>query len=149
MRKLREQRINLVTLDDIQEVISDEQAKTLEGVKIKTLSEIDIEKIISIIPAEERIILYRYDGANVNGVYYAVEYTVIKQTEEGYWFDYYGMAKWTSRIATRRFAYPTKKEAMVSFKARKLRQIKLLEAQLRTAQDQYRGAKRSFRPRIV
>ncbi len=142
--KLRDRRLNLVIVDDIHNVISDEQAKTLEGVKIKTLSEVDIYKIISLIPTDERITLYRYDGANINGVYSPAEYTVIKQTEEGYWFNYYGGAKWTSRIATRRFAYPTKKEAMVSYKKRKQRQILLLERQLSNAKEQYREAKRAL-----
>ncbi len=142
--KLRDRRVNLVTVDHTHNGITDEQAKTLEGVKIKTLSEIDIYKIISLIPTDERITLYRYDGANINGVYAPAEFTVFKQTEEGYWFNYYGGAKWTSRIATRRFAYPTKKEAMVSYKKRKQRQILLLEGQLINANIQYKAAKRAL-----
>jgi len=82
--------------------------------------------------------LYRYD--NVGWDVILNEYEVVKETPCGYWFEKYRQEnwivmfqdrrRWTSKTAMRRLAYPTKEEAMVSFKARKRSQIKILRGQL-------------------
>lgn len=78
---------------------------------------------------------YRYDdtvyadiGVRVN----KFEYELIRETPKGYWINAYG-EKWISKTAKKRFAYPTEEEALESFKARKKRQIEILEYQLRNA----------------
>jgi len=54
------------------------------------------------------------------------QYLVLRETPEGYWFsiDSYHK-KWTSKNTLRRYAYPTKKEALTSFIARQKRSIAL------------------------
>jgi hypothetical protein len=64
------------------------------------------------------------------------EYPVI--TPKGFWLDLgYGDKKWVSNSAKKRWACPTKREAMESFKARKNRQIYILEAQLKRSKAAY------------
>ena len=95
--------------------------------------------------------LYRYEDVSygilneweeVAGNYVKVEernYEVIKETPCGYWIQLYSFSfdqkKWVSGNAKKRFAYPTKIEAMTSFKARKNSQIKILESQLKKAKQ--------------
>ena len=47
------------------------------------------------------------------------KFNVLRETELGYWFHYHGEEKWTSNKAKSRFAYPTKKEALINFIKRK------------------------------
>lgn len=64
------------------------------------------------------------------------EFLVLKVTLHGVWLDYItGTAKgrFVLRTANKRFACPTKEEALVSYIARKNRQIAILTAQLRRA----------------
>ena len=49
--------------------------------------------------------------------------------------------RWVSKTATKRFAYPTKKEAMESFIARKQRQVTILTHKLSQAKDALAQAK--------
>lgn len=64
-------------------------------------------------------------------------YTVDRETPKGYWvrlpYVYKG-EKWVSNYAKKRFAYPTKREALVSFIARKRRQLLILKYQLEKAE---------------
>ena len=57
-------------------------------------------------------------------------YKVVRRTPKGVWLDYYGTEKFVLRDAHKRWACPTKEEAMESFWARKRRQVKILRAQL-------------------
>lgn len=61
-------------------------------------------------------------------------FEVLKYTQRGVWLDYYGGGKkFVLNEARKRFACPTKEEALESFRARKKRQIKILKAQLHSA----------------
>lgn len=57
--------------------------------------------------------------------------------------------KWVSNDGRKRFAYPTKAEAMVNFKKRKERQIKILKSQLSRAEDALRAINMVINPNIV
>jgi len=66
------------------------------------------------------------------------EYAIIKETPKGYWIKlsiWNDDKKWVSKTALKRFAYPTKKEALISYKFRKLRQVELLTNTLAHAQN--------------
>ena len=61
------------------------------------------------------------------------EYTEIEETRCGYWikgFDTNYFKKWVSKTSRKRFAYPTKDEALESFIRRKERQIEICSYQL-------------------
>ncbi len=63
-------------------------------------------------------------------------YRVVRRTPKGVWVDGgFFKEKFVLLSARKKFACPTKKEAAVSFAARKKRQIGLLENQLRTARQ--------------
>lgn len=70
---------------------------------------------------------YRYsDGLSTSAPYITLlEFYVNKKTEKGVWIDYCGRPKFVLRDAKKRFACPTKEEALESFKARKKRQLKI------------------------
>ena len=84
--------------------------------------------------------LYRFEESRVadRGVRVVQKsFKVIKETTCGYWILWFGSqihlgppAKWVSRTTKKRYAYPTLSEALKSFRARKRRQIQILEAQL-------------------
>lgn len=73
--------------------------------------------------------------AHVVGYSYSLElrtYYIVKETPKGYWI---GISpnysdRWVSKISRKRFAYPTKEEALVSFEARNNRMMKILNHQL-------------------
>jgi hypothetical protein len=94
--------------------------------------------------------LYRYEDVQYGilneweelaGSYIKIEerkYKVIKKTKCGYWiklFSCFDDKKWVSKNSKKRFAYPTKQEAMNSFKFRKKRQIEILEDKLKKARE--------------
>ncbi len=65
-------------------------------------------------------------------------FKLIKETNCGYWitdvWDHNNEYKrWMSKTARKRYACPTRDEALISFKARKRKQIKILEQQLNQA----------------
>jgi hypothetical protein len=68
------------------------------------------------------------------------EYEVIRTTPKGVWIEYYGSEKFVKLNARKRFACPTKEEALASFVARKEKQIRILKAQLRNAAEALRLA---------
>lgn len=59
-----------------------------------------------------------------------LEFPILKTTPKGVWINNYGPKRWVRLDAHKRFACPTKEEAMESFKARKKRQRSILKAQL-------------------
>ncbi len=71
-----------------------------------------------------------------------------RETPEGYWIGYghttegglRSGSRWVSRTAKKRYAYPTKEEALRSFRARKRQQVRILKNQLRTAETALRDA---------
>ena len=65
---------------------------------------------------------------------YLVEYKVVKHTPKGVWLTAgMGSGIWVSKTARKRFAYPTREEALESLIARRERQVKILNAQLYNA----------------
>jgi len=75
------------------------------------------------------------------------KFKMVKETPCGWWIepksDFWNMRgkkRWVSKTARKRFAYPTKEEALVNFKARKRRQIGILKAQLFGAETEQRLA---------
>ena len=81
---------------------------------------------------------YRYYNHRYSSGVFCQEFILDKETPKGYWIvqpydliqSYGAERKWVSKTGKKRYAYPTKLEAMISFKARKKKQIKLLESQL-------------------
>lgn len=66
------------------------------------------------------------------------EYNLFKETEKGYWIGYGNFipdklrsnAHWVSKTAKKRYAYPTKKEALIGYIKRTERRIGILKFQL-------------------
>ncbi len=75
---------------------------------------------------------YRYDKYSENHIH-AFEYPVLKHTPKGVWRDNYGKKRFVLKDGLKRFALPTKKEALESYIRRKKKQIQLLNHQLETA----------------
>jgi hypothetical protein len=65
------------------------------------------------------------------------EYNLLRETPKGYWIGYgslgynkYEWKKWVSKTSKKRFAYPTKEEALVNFIKRTEKRLKILDWQL-------------------
>lgn len=59
------------------------------------------------------------------------EYEIEKETEKGFWIDArHGKNKWVSKKGKKRFAYPTKEQALENLKKRTERRIKLLQNEI-------------------
>jgi hypothetical protein len=60
-------------------------------------------------------------------------YSLFKETPKGYWIGYgelqrlHSASRWVSKTARKRFAYPTKEEALESFIKRNEKRIKILK----------------------
>lgn len=94
------------------------------------------------------MIFYRYYSNR--GRVSLEKFYLVKQTPAGYWIKHqYAWSgdkdKWISNNSAKCLAYPTKKEAMQNFIARKNRQIKILKARLFEAEADYRWAKTGTR----
>jgi hypothetical protein len=65
-------------------------------------------------------------------------YNLHKETPKGYWIGYghyapnmlRGNSRWVSKTAKKRYAYPTKKEALQNYIKRTERRIRILKSQL-------------------
>lgn len=93
-------------------------------------------------------VLYRYHEALVDEIWcrqpqiasqsmrlYLNEYPIIKETPCGCWIEWvYGEKKFVNLKANKKFAHLTPEDAMESFKARKQRQIAILNGQLLRAE---------------
>lgn len=55
------------------------------------------------------------------------EYQVIRNTPKGYVIKYGSKEKWVSGESKKRFAYPTKEEALINFIKRTERSIKIMK----------------------
>jgi hypothetical protein len=64
-----------------------------------------------------------------------LEFPVRRQTPCGFWIrdDWQGKDRFVRKDTRKRFAHPDKESALKSFELRKVRQIKILEGQLRHA----------------
>lgn len=74
------------------------------------------------------------------------EWKVIKETPKGYWINrmsgiWWGGKRWVSKTSRKRFAYPTKEEALESFLIRKKAHIKHLKRNLTNAEKALELAK--------
>jgi hypothetical protein len=91
------------------------------------------------------MVFYRYDQIEFEDGPRLSETTfgLIKETPYGWWIGHspdecvpVGPGKWwVSKTARKRFAYPTKKEALENFMARKRRQIAILNYKLERAAE--------------
>jgi len=69
-------------------------------------------------------------------------YNLHKETPKGYWIGYglyapnmlRGNSRWVSKTSLKRYAYPTKEEAMENYIKRTERRVKILKAQLLSAE---------------
>jgi hypothetical protein len=74
--------------------------------------------------------LYRADGRSYfyGGTVVDFEkHSITRETKRGVWIDVYGTPKFVLDGARKRYAYPTKKEALASLIARKRKQIQILQ----------------------
>ena len=68
------------------------------------------------------------------------EYNLWKETPKGYWIGYgkseklNSGGKWVSKTARKRFAYPTKKEALINFIKRSEKRVEILSYQVWSCQ---------------
>ncbi len=70
------------------------------------------------------------------------EYHIIKKTEKGVWLD---GKRWVSNTARKRFAYPTKKEALEAFIYRKEKYQRILNSKLKTTEQAIEEAKKQIK----
>lgn len=71
------------------------------------------------------------------------EFNLHKETPKGYWigYGYYasdmlrGYSRWVSKTGLKRYAYPTKEEAMTNYIKRTEKRVKILRGQLRNTED--------------
>lgn len=91
---------------------------------------------------------YRYEAYQQgehfpNTMLRLVEFNLHKETPKGYWIGYghnepgqlRSDSRWVSKNGRKRYAYPTKEEAMNNFILRKQREIKILKARLMYSED--------------
>jgi hypothetical protein len=55
------------------------------------------------------------------------EYRLLRPTPKGNWINVEGYPKWVSSDTRKRFAYPTKKEALIAFIKRTERRVKIIK----------------------
>jgi len=65
-------------------------------------------------------------------------FKLLRETEKGYWIDLEYKDRWISKTSTKRYAYPTKKEALNNFIIRTKRRLQFVEATIH-------GCKQSLR----
>ena len=92
---------------------------------------------------------YRYDSHTVDEYgtvrIYLRTFEVVRHTEKGVWLQspnswYPKPEKFVLLNAQKMYACPTKEEALVSFKARKEKYIRILKSRLQSAEDALRKA---------
>lgn len=90
---------------------------------------------------DKQTVLYRYEGYDTDAMNDPIEYSILSVTKCGWWIatgyipfrakhskeEYQGEKKWVSKSGRKRYAYPTKEQAMVNYIARKKSQIKHCE----------------------
>ena len=84
---------------------------------------------------------YRYECGN-SGVGVRIKlitYSLIRETKAGYWIGYlingrHICQKWIPKISLKRFAYPTKKEALTNYVKRSEKRVRILNFQLKTTE---------------
>lgn len=76
---------------------------------------------------------------------HCTEYPVVRYTLKGAWLDVGPHLRWVGREARKRFACPTREEAMASFVARKKAQKRILLGQLRRVEKALKEVERDGR----
>jgi len=78
-----------------------------------------------------------------------LEYNLFKETPKGYWIKHksdlwldHDWKKWIPKTSKKRFAYPTKKEALVNYMRRTESRISHLEHQIGVSKEGYAQAKK-------
>ena len=83
-------------------------------------------------------ILYRaeYSCYTYGNIFICIKtYRIIKQTAKGVWIENYNSKKFVLLTGRKRFAYPTKEEAINSLKCRKQRQLQIIKGMERIANN--------------
>jgi len=84
--------------------------------------------------------LYRYNNSFGHPV--LREYSILRETKGGKWIrDWDNTEHWVSNYSKKRFAYPTKKEALINFIKRTERHIMLVKGNLERAKEALDRAK--------
>lgn len=106
---------------------------------------------------------YRYEDFNSWNHFYVLRVLyLVKETPKGWWIsdekDYLLKAekealvikkRWISKTSRKRFAYPTREEALNSYKARKKRQIIILKNKIERAISSLHEAEYSCDPLLT
>ena len=95
-----------------------------------------------------------YDGEYVSSPFpnpklEVMEYELIKETPKGYWIglrlnswsETVHWKKWIPKSSKKRYAYPTKEEALTNYIKRTERRVSILKHQLRVSEISLRDAK--------
>ena len=92
---------------------------------------------------------YRYD---YDGGVRLTTLNLHKETAKGYWIGYgnpgdgfHSDSRWVTKSGKKRYAYPTKKEALTSFSRRKKQQVRILKNQLLNAESGLRNAEKMLK----
>jgi hypothetical protein len=86
---------------------------------------------------QPRPVFYRYQESALSDsriVLVLSTFLLLKTTPRGAWIDVYGLKKFVLLTARKRYACPTKEEALASYQARKQRHVEILRAQLLRAE---------------
>lgn len=111
-----------------------------------TTALVRLPKQLEVLFGEDRLdgphkFLYRVDGCSFEPYLFCAAYKVVRETAKGVWIDVYGKERFVLSGAIKRYAYPTKDEALHSFIKRKERQMKILQAQLERIATQLAATK--------
>ena len=71
-----------------------------------------------------------------------LEFNIIRKTLHGVWIKDWTRTRWVSNSAKKRFAYPTKTEALFAFSKKKECEIKILKSRLIRVKEFLEIAKR-------
>lgn len=87
------------------------------------------------------------DYGHITGVTcYMAEHPIVKRTPCGVWIDRWGTKKFVNLQADRKWAWPTKDEAMISLLKRKERQHAIIAHQLRQVTESLKALRAGIRP---
>ncbi len=91
----------------------------------------EIQNHATILDGDADFVLPRFPNPSLN----LNTYDLIKETPKGYWITdslkyWMGYKKWISKESKKRYAYPTKEEALKNFILRTTKRIKILKYQI-------------------
>jgi len=97
---------------------------------------------------------YKVKSDSVRRVDLVLEiYSLKKETPKGYWivntkYPNLGTPIWVSKVGKKRFAYPTKKEALISRIAKSERRLQFLQRDLAVAEEVLNLSKKELEKEI-